>query len=225
MSTPSEVLSKYRGEGEIDVGELGGTISWADINRDTSGWLGNTMQWAYYTTSKELEPLAKESDDSELLRLWRYLLTSDHLYYMFSAGGAPGEVHTYFSPYKSATDAFVNAQGVLLDFESKLRDFVCAANEPFLFYKGSGEENFTGIKAWSLVGFLHALQRIDATLIEFHNRKGDIEKWATLSLRDEELGRRLERIRTSKFQGEELRRKLITAVESRLNELKKPFLQ
>jgi alpha-amylase len=183
------------------------------------------MQWAYYTTSKELEPLAKESDDSELLRLWRYLLTSDHLYYMFSAGGAPGEVHTYFSPYKSATDAFVNAQGVLLDFESKLRDFVYAANEPFLFYKGSGEENFTGIKAWSLVGFLHAIQRIDTTLIEFHNRKGDIEKWATLSLRDEELGRRLERIRTWKVQGEELRRKLITAVESRLNEFKKPFLQ
>jgi alpha-amylase len=225
MSTPSEVLNKYRSEGEIDVGELGGTISWADINRDTSGWLGNTMQWAYYTTSKELEPLAKESDDNELLRMWRYLLTSDHLYYMFSAGGAPGEVHTYFSPYKSATDAFVNAQGVLLDFESKLRDFVCAANEPFLFYKGSGEENFTGIKAWSLVGFLHAIQRIDTTLIEFHNRKGDIEKWATLSLRDEELGRRLERIRTSKVQGEELRRKLITAVQTRLNEFKKPFLQ
>jgi hypothetical protein len=119
----------------------------------------------------------------------------------------------------------VNAQGVLLDFESKLRDFVCAANEPFLFYGGSGEENFTGIKAWSLVGFLHAIQRIDTTLIEFHNRKGDIEKWATLSLRDEELGRRLERIRASKFQGEELRRKLITAVQTRLNEFKKPFLQ
>lgn len=225
MSTPSEVLSKYGGEGEINVGELGGTISWADINRDTSGWLGNTMQWAYYTTSKELEPLAKESGDSELLRLWRYLLTSDHLYYMFSAGGAPGEVHTYFSPYKSATDAFVNAQGVLLDFESKLRDFVCAANEPFLFYEGSGEENFTGIKAWSLAGFLTAIKRIDTTLIEFHNKKGDIEKWATLSLRDEELGRQLEHIRTSKVQAEELRRKLITTVQTRLNEIQKTYLR
>jgi alpha-amylase len=221
MSTPSEVLSKHGGEGEIDVGELGGTISWADVNRDTSGWLGNTMQWAYYTTSKELEPFVKESDDSELLRLWRYLLTSDHLYYMFSAGGAPGEVHTYFSPYKSATDAFVNAQGVLLDFESKLREFVRAANEPFLFYRGSGEENFTGIKVWSLVGFLHAIQTIDVALIEFHNKKGDIEKWATLSLRDEELGRRLERIRDSKVQGEELRRKLMAAVKSRLTDAEK----
>jgi len=221
MSTPSEVLSKYGAEGEIDVGELGGTISWADINRDTSGWLGNTMQWAYYTTSKELEALVKESEDSGFLRLWRYLLTSDHLYYMFSAGGAPGEVHTYFSPYKTATDAFVNAQGVLLDFESKLRDFICAANEPFLFYSGSGEENFIGIKAWSLVGFLHAIQKIHGASIEFHNRKGDIEKWAMLSLRDKKLGRRLERIRNSKVQGEELRRKLMAAVQSRLTEFER----
>jgi len=225
MSTPSDVVNRHRAEGEIDVGELGGTISWADINRDTSGWLGNTMQWAYYTTSKELEPLVKESDDSEFLKLWRYLLISDHLYYMFSAGGAPGEVHTYFSPYKSATDAFVNAQGVLLDFESKLREFVCAANEPFLFYKGAGEENFTGIKVWSLAGFLLAIQTIDTALIEFHNKKGDIEKWATLSLRDEELGRKLERVRTSKVHGEELREKLAAAVKSRLTGAQKPFLR
>jgi len=223
MSTPSEVLGKYKPIGEIDVGELGGTVSWADINRDTSGWLGNTMQWAYYTTSKDLEPLVKESNDDEFLRLWRYFLTSDHLYYMFSAGGAPGEVHTYFSPYKSATDAYVTAQGALLDFESKLREYVCAANEPFLFYKGLGEENFTGIKAWSLAGFLKAIQEIDVALIEFHNRKGDFAQWAALSLRDEELGRRLQRIRTSKVQGEQLRRNLTVTVQSRLTESEKPF--
>jgi alpha-amylase len=225
MSTPSEVLGRHKAAGEIDVPELGGTVSWADINRDTSGWLGNTMQWAYYTTSKELEPLVKESNDREFLRLWRYFLTSDHLYYMFSAGGAPGEVHTYFSPYKSATDAFVTAQGALLDFESKLREYVYAANEPFLFYRGSGEDNFTGVKAWSLVGFLKAIQEIDVALIEFHNRKGDFEKWATQSLRDEKLGRQLERIRTSKVQGEELRRKLKATLRSRLTELKKPFVR
>jgi alpha-amylase len=225
MSTPSEVLSKHRPIGEIDVGELGGTVSWADINRDTSGWLGNTMQWAYYTTSKELEPLVKESNDSEFLRLWRYFLTSDHLYYMFSAGGGPGEVHTYFSPYKSATDAYVTAQGALLDFESKLREYVRAANEPFLFYKGVGEENFTGIKAWSLAGFVRVIQEIDVALIEFHNRKGDFVQWAAMSLRDGELSRKLQQIRTSKVQGEQLRKNLTVAVQSRLTQSEKPFLR
>jgi alpha-amylase len=137
---------------------------------------------------------------------------------MFSAGGAPGEVHTYFSPYKTPTDAFVTAFGALLDFESKLREYVCAANEPFMFYKGHGEENFTEIKAWSLTGFVKALQRIDMAVIEFHNREGDFEKWATLSLRDKCLGRRLKQIQDSKIQGEELRTSLLTAAKSRLKE-------
>jgi alpha-amylase len=144
---------------------------------------------------------------------------------MFSAGGAPGEVHTYFSPYKTPTDAFVNAQGALLDFESKLRDYAYAANEPFLFYKGSGEENFTGIKAWTLTGFLRTIQQIDATILEFHSQNEDFEKWATLSLRDEKLAKQLKRIRTSHTQGDELRRSLTAAVQSGLAEFKKPFLR
>jgi alpha-amylase len=92
MATPSEVIEKFASVGEIDVPELGGTVSWADLERDASCWLGNTMQWAYYTTVRKLEPPVKEMDDKEFLRIWRYFQTSDHLYYMFTAGGAPGEV-------------------------------------------------------------------------------------------------------------------------------------
>ena len=50
MVTPSEVVEKHAPEGEIDVPEAKGTVSWADVQRDQSGWLGNVMQWAYYTT-------------------------------------------------------------------------------------------------------------------------------------------------------------------------------
>jgi alpha-amylase len=139
---------------------------------------------------------------------------------MFSAGGSPGEVHTYFSPYKTPTDAFVTALGALLDFESKLREYVGAANEPFLFYKGSGEQNFTGTKAWSLMGIIQVIQRIDTAVIEFHNREEDFEKWATLSLRDEDLGKQLKQIRNSGIQGEELRTNLLAVAQSRLNEIK-----
>jgi alpha-amylase len=48
MATPSEVADKYPTAGELDVPELGGTVSWADLERDASCWIGNTMQWAYY---------------------------------------------------------------------------------------------------------------------------------------------------------------------------------
>jgi len=223
MATPSEVLSEYKAVGEIDVPELGGTVSWADIERDTSCWLGNTMQWAYYTTTRELEPLVKESKDEEFLKIWRYFLASDHLYYMFTAGGAPGEVHSYFSPYDTPTDAFVTTQAAILDFESRLRLYVVVANEPFLFYTGSGEEKFTGVKVWSLAGLVDILQKIDIKSIEFHNRRGDFEKWAGFSLQDEKLAKKFKEIRVSEVQGEKLRQDLHQAANSRFVELRNPI--
>jgi alpha-amylase len=221
MSTPSEVVAKHKPVGEIDVPELGETVSWADVNRDTSGWIGNTMQWGYYTATKELEPLVKEANDEEFLKLWRCFLISDHLYYMFTSGGPPSEVHAYFSPYDSPVDAFLTAQGAIFDFESRLRLFVNAANEPFLFYSGEGEENFTGIKVWSLAGLVEAIKKVDARLIEFHNQKGDFEKWAEFSLRDEELAKRFEQVRLSKDRGEKLRRDLHEVAMIRSTQLKK----
>ena len=142
MATPSETVSKHESKGEIDVPEAGGTVSWADVQRDQSGWLGNVMQWAYYNTLRRLEPFIKESGDPELLRLWRDFQTSDHLYYMFTAGGGSGEVHSYFSPYESPMDAFVVAQTLLNDFEARVRLVILTANDPFLFYTGLAK-NFT----------------------------------------------------------------------------------
>jgi alpha-amylase len=221
MATPSEVLSKYKAVGEVDVPELGGTVSWADIERDTSCWLGNTMQWAYYTITKELEPLVKESKDEEFLKIWRYLLASDHLYYMFTAGGAPGEVHTYFNPYDSPIDAFVTAQSAILDLESRIRSYIIAANEPFLFYTGSKEEDFTGVKVWSLAGLSDALQRVDIKSIEFHNRRGDFEKWAAFSLRDEKLAQKFREVQVSGVRGEKLRQDLFQVSNHHFTEIKK----
>jgi len=153
------------------------------------------------------------------LKLWRYFLVSDHLYYMFTAGGSPGEVHTYFSPYGSPTDAFVTALGATLDFESRLRQCVMAANEPFLFYTGSGEEKFTGMKAWSLRGFIETVKKVDVKSIEFHNEKGDFEKWASFSLLDEKLAKQFIRIRASEIAGELLRKRVQEAAEARFTEI------
>lgn len=217
-ATPSEVLNKHRVVGEIDVPELGETVSWADIERDASCWLGNTMQWAYYTKTRDMEPLVKESQDENFLKLWRYFLVSDHLYYMFTAGGSQGEVHTYFSPYGSPTDAFVTALGAILDFESRLRLHLMAANEPFLFYRGSDEEKFTGMRALSLKGFIEAVKKVDVKAIEFHNKNGDFEKWAKFSLSDDKLAKQFNRIGASEISGESLRKKIQGVAEARFAE-------
>jgi alpha-amylase len=208
MATPSEVIDRYASKGEVDVPETGGTVSWADLERDSSGWLGNSMQWAYYTNLQRLKPFIREAEDSEFLRLWRNFQTSDHLYYMFSAGGGPGEVHSYFSPFESPANAFVTAETSLLDFENRVRAATSTANDPFLFYKGTGEENFTGVQCWSLKGFIKAVELVDVRALEFHSRRGDFESWVEYSLKDEILYEQLKRIRPLRLRGERLRRKL-----------------
>jgi len=213
MVMPSEVIEKHVSAGEVNVPEAGGTVSWADVQRDQSGWLGNVMQWAYYNSLRRLEPFVKEAADPEFLRLWRDFQTSDHLYYMFTAGGGPGEVHSYFSPYESPMDAFVAAQTLLNDFEARLRLFILTANEPFMFHTEVGKENYTGIMAWSLRGFLTALQEVDLVAVEFHACNGDFERWARFSLKDNKLADAINVLKLQK--GESLRRSLMDVVAKR----------
>ncbi len=215
MSTPSEVIDKQKSAGEVDVPETGGTVSWADLERDSSGWLGNAMQWAYYTNLHRLEPLITEAEDPDFLKLWRYFQTSDHLYYMFAKGGGPGEVHSYFSPFESPVNAFVAAETSIFDFENRIRTATLTANEPFLFNTGPGKENFTGTLTWSLKGFLKALANVDTRALEFHNRRGDFASWAGYSFEDPVLQEELNTIKVSKLKGDLLRNKLVTAVEKR----------
>ncbi len=225
FATPSEIIKKHPPVGEIDVFELGGTISWADIERDASCWLGNPMQWACYLAIKELEPLVKESMNERLLRIWRFLQLSDHLYYMFTAGGAPGEVHSYFSPYGSPQDAYITLSSVLYEFECRVRLNVVPAEKSFIFYKGVDQP--IGVTAHSLKGFLESIKKVDIKSIEFHVQRGDFANWVRESLHDsllanelKQIGRRIEL--KEKLTSEELRRKLSKVVEKRYKELSKP---
>ncbi len=205
MATPSETVNKNSSIGEVDVPEPA-TVSWADIERGAGSWLGNTMQWAYHLTLKNQQQLISEAHEPLLERLWRNFQTSDHLYYMFTSGGGPGEVHSYFNPFGSPTEAFVTCFSALLDFDSRLRENTAAANEDFRFYTGVGEEKFTGISARSLKGFAQALNRVHTRSLEFHNRRGDFETWFRLSLGLDELAGETKAI--TSLRGSELRRAL-----------------
>ncbi len=221
LATPSEVIAKHGSSGEIDVPEAEGTVSWADIQRDQSGWLGNVMQWAYYTTLRRLEPLIKEANENEFSKLWRDFQTSDHLYYMFTAGGGPGEVHSYFSPFESPMDAFAAAQTLLIEFEARLRMMILTANEPFLFYTGVGKDYYTGTMAWSLKGVIKALNEINIKAIEFHTANGDFESWAKYSLKDQKLASEFKRVKGSKRKGEQLRETILDFLNRRFTSLNK----
>lgn len=119
FNTPGEVAELYPARGEIDVGDFS-TISWADMERDTSAWLGNDMQRRCFEEIKLLEPYVKQTGDEELIRIWRHLQTSDHYYYMCTKWLSDGDVHSYFSIHNSPFDAAVNFMAVVIDFKLKV---------------------------------------------------------------------------------------------------------
>jgi alpha-amylase len=104
--------------GELDVPE---PISWADEARDLGAWMGNAMQNNAFQELYALEPAVKGSNDPRLLAEWRKLTTSDHLYYMSTKGEADGNVHSYFRPYDSPYDAYINFMNVLDHLRGRVR--------------------------------------------------------------------------------------------------------
>jgi len=98
--------------GEISVPN---TITWADSERDLSAWLGNDMQHEAAKYLYALESDVLRSGDEQLINDWRYLQSSDLLYYLSTKWSGDGDVHTYFSPYESPYDAFLYYMNVIRD--------------------------------------------------------------------------------------------------------------
>lgn len=119
FDTPLEIVKKYSPVAEIDVGDFS-TISWADMERDTSAWLGNDMQRRCFEEVKLLEPYVKKTEDPEILSIWKHLLTSDHYYYMCTKWLGDGDVHSYFSVHSTPFEAAVNFMAVLMDFKAQV---------------------------------------------------------------------------------------------------------
>ena len=140
---------------------------------------------------------------------------------MFTAGGGPGEVHSYFSPFESPMDAFVAAQTLVNDFEIRLRLAILAANEPFLFYTGIGKDCYTGTMAWSLKGFINAAKQVDAKALEFHVYNGDFESWADHSLKDKKLALKFKTLKASQQKNDSLRQEIVDYAKERYVALNK----
>ncbi|MEN6465994.1 MAG: glycoside hydrolase family 57 protein [Syntrophaceae bacterium] len=119
FQTPAEVEKSYGPVAQLDVPQF---ISWADVERDLTAWLGNHMQNDAIRTLFGLETKVKRKKDPELLDAWRKLQTSDHFYYMCTKWFADGDVHKYFNPYESPYDGYINFMNVLADFSNLLEE-------------------------------------------------------------------------------------------------------
>ena len=116
FKTPSEVVQCYQPVGTVDVPHI---ISWADIERDLSAWVGNAMQSNAIHELYRLEKKIKQTSDEKIIADWRKLQASDHFYYMCTKYFADGDVHKYFNPYNSPYDSYINFMNVLDNLQSR----------------------------------------------------------------------------------------------------------
>ena len=128
--TPSEVALEHDPVARLAIPH---PVSWADVERDLTAWLGNAMQRAANDALYALLPAARETAEAgrpELYETWRRLSTSDHLYYMCTKWFSDGDVHKYFSPYSSPHDAFIAFMNVLDDLARRMKAVARPAPAP-----------------------------------------------------------------------------------------------
>jgi alpha-amylase len=227
--TPSEVAKLHEPVGEIDVHDFN-TVSWADLERDPSAWIINPMQIVSFEFLKARELLVKGLGDPLWLRLWRYFQMSDHLYYMSVKGGGPGDVHCYFNPSGNPIDAFASFSNVLSDFEARILQELqkpeLAAkwilrrlphDKVFNFFYDFARP--AGIVAYDLFEFSAALSTAPAHSLQYHVERGDFARWLRHVLRDKALATQIEGLAKERLRGEQLRKRLVSMVTSRVKQL------
>jgi len=117
FKTPSEIVANYHPVGVVDMHTF---VSWADLERDTSAWLGNNMQRAAIQELYTLRDHVYATGDENLIADWRRLTTSDHFYYMCTKWFSDGDVHKYFNPYDTPYDGYIAFMNVLNDLALRI---------------------------------------------------------------------------------------------------------
>jgi len=118
FKTPSE-LAQLEPIAELSYPYI---VSWADLERDLSAWLGNRMQQSALHEIYKMEKEIKRCGDKKLLDDWRKLQTSDHFYYMCIKYFSDGDVHKYFNPYDTPYDSYLAFMNVLNDLRYRIRN-------------------------------------------------------------------------------------------------------
>ena len=114
FSTVSEAAKSSQPVGVLHCPHV---MSWADEERDVTAWLGNELQNEAFSKLYALKDKVKSLKNADFEYVWNFMQTSDHFYYMATKWLSDGDVHSYFNPYGSSYEAFINYMNVLADFE------------------------------------------------------------------------------------------------------------
>ncbi len=90
---------------------------------------------------------------------------------------------------------------------------VVPENMEFHFYIGIGQP--TGQTAKSISEFCERAEQVELASLEFHLSRGDFENWIKAAFNDLVLVEEVSKMRVAELKGEDLRKKLVNAVEAR----------
>jgi alpha-amylase len=125
--TPSEVIRAHRPVAPL---AMPGFVSWADLERDLSAWLGNDMQVSAARALYALRDRVMADGTPAQIEQWERLTTSDHLYYMCTKWFNDGDVHKYFNPFESPYEAYIAFMNVLNDLSARLQTTAVSPSMP-----------------------------------------------------------------------------------------------
>lgn len=181
---PSEAAA-FPSAGELSIES---PVSWADLEKDASAWLGNPVQQSTFFALEHSPARAARPD------LWRYLGTSDHFYYLARKDGSCGEVHRYFSHngIDGSHDSFMR---VLSHLEGRClgrgrRSLASLPPERAFHFCFPGGE-YAGVSAYSLREFERLLATAPRESVWWHLERGDYSRWLEGSVGDKLLARKV----------------------------------
>ena len=123
FETVSKAAAKHQ---PVSVLHCPHVMSWADEERDITAWLGNELQNEAFSKLYALKDSIKSLKNSDFDYVWNFMQTSDPFYYMATKWLSAGDVHSYFNPYGSSYEAFINYMNVLSDFQIEVEKALAA---------------------------------------------------------------------------------------------------
>ena len=140
FSTPSELCANVKSVGALEVPY---NISWVDEERDTSCWLGNSMQREAFHKLYSIADRVRICNDRRIKQDWDYLQASNNFRFMTTKPNSVGMSRgIYDNPY----DAFTNYMNILGDFINRVNTLYPAdidneeLNSLLTTIKNQGEE-------------------------------------------------------------------------------------
>ncbi len=107
--TPGEVVREFPSTGTIDCPN---PVSCSTFGT-TTHWNGNVMQQEAIKKIYDLETPVKDSEDRDMIHVWRKLQSADHFHYMEKSNG--------FTPYPSPFDAYIYYMNALADLQVRVK--------------------------------------------------------------------------------------------------------